>query len=94
MFERSIESLIKGFRSHRGKDEAKYLASVLAEIRHEVRGGDMEIKAEGILKLVYVSAIHLQGASQGDPRQLSQAANAWSRFVPGGIPRCRSDGFV
>ena len=55
MFERTLESLIKGFRSHRGKDEAAYLATVLGEIRQEIRGGDMEVKAEGILKLIYVS---------------------------------------
>ncbi|KDN52838.1 ARM repeat-containing protein [Tilletiaria anomala UBC 951] len=57
MFERSLESLIKGFRSHRGKDEPRYLAIVLAEIRHEVRSGDMEIKAEAILKLIYLQML-------------------------------------
>lgn len=55
MFERSLSSLIKGLRSHRGKDEAKYIATVLDEIRHEVRSGDMEVKAEAVLKLTYVS---------------------------------------
>ncbi len=57
MFERTLESLIKGFRSHRGKDQAAYLALVLGEIRHEIRSGDMEVKAEGVLKLVYVRII-------------------------------------
>lgn len=52
MFERSLESLIKGFRSHRGKDEASYLSTVLAEIRTETQSADMEVKANGVLKLV------------------------------------------
>lgn len=89
MFERSIESLIKGFRSHRGKDEAKYLASVLAEIRHEVRGGDMEIKAEGILKLVYVSRTTGMAPAPHNltPYMSLPAANAWARLVQGRISR-------
>ncbi len=46
MFERSLSDLIKGLRSHRGKDEPKYVAQVMDEIRHEVRSGDLEVKAE------------------------------------------------
>ncbi len=57
MFERSLSALIKGLRSHRGKDEPKYVALVLDEIRHEVRSGDLEIKAEAILKLTYLQMI-------------------------------------
>lgn len=57
MFERSLESLIKGFRSHRGKDEAAYLSTVLAEIRAETQTADMEVKANGVLKLVYLQML-------------------------------------
>lgn len=56
MFERSLSSLIKGLRSHRGKDEAKYVATLMEEIKHEVRSADMEVKAEAVLKLTYVSS--------------------------------------
>ncbi|KAN0065221.1 AP-3 complex subunit delta [Thecaphora frezii] len=57
MFERSLSALIKGLRSHRGKDEAKYVAQVMDEIRHEVRSGDMEVKAEAVLKLTYLQML-------------------------------------
>lgn len=54
MFERSLSDLIKGLRSHRGKDEAKFVATLMDEIRTEVRSGDMDVKAEAVLKLTYV----------------------------------------
>ncbi|TKY84755.1 hypothetical protein EX895_005835 [Sporisorium graminicola] len=57
MFERSLSALIKGLRSHRGKDEPKYVAQVLDEIRHEVRSGDLEVKAEAVLKLTYLQML-------------------------------------
>ncbi|PWZ00121.1 Adaptor protein complex AP-3 delta subunit [Testicularia cyperi] len=57
MFERSLSALIKGLRSHRGKDEPKYVAQVMDEIRHEVRSGDMEVKAEAVLKLTYLQML-------------------------------------
>lgn len=57
MFEKSLSALIKGLRSHRGKDEAKYVASMLEEIRAEIKSGDMEIKAEAVLKLAYLQML-------------------------------------
>lgn len=57
MFERPLESLIKGFRSHRGKDEAAYVSTVLSEIRLETQSSDMEVKANGVLKLVYLQML-------------------------------------
>lgn len=57
MFERSLSSLIKGLRSHRGKDEARYVATLMDEIKMEVRSGDMDIKAEAILKLTYLQML-------------------------------------
>lgn len=55
MFERTLESLIRGLRSHRGADEAAFVATLLEEIRHELRSGDMDVKAGALLKLTYVS---------------------------------------
>ncbi|GAC95244.1 hypothetical protein PHSY_002819 [Pseudozyma hubeiensis SY62] len=57
MFERSLSALIKGLRSHRGKNEPKYVAQVMDEIRHEVRSGDLEVKAEAVLKLTYLQML-------------------------------------
>lgn len=57
MFERSLSSLIKGLRSHRGKDEAKYVAALMEEIKHEIRSGDMHVKAEAVLKLTYLQML-------------------------------------
>ena len=57
MFERSLSALIKGLRSNRGKDEPKYVAQVMDEIRHEVRSGDLEVKAEAVLKLTYLQML-------------------------------------
>lgn len=57
MFERTLDSLIKGLRSHRGQDEPAFVATLLEEIRHEQRSGDMEVKAGAVLKLTYVSTL-------------------------------------
>jgi AP-3 complex subunit delta-1 len=57
MFERTLDSLIKGLRSHRGQDEPAFVATLLEEIRHEQRSGDMEVKAGAVLKLTYVSSL-------------------------------------
>ncbi|CAD6891034.1 unnamed protein product [Tilletia laevis] len=58
MFERTLSSLIKGLRSHRGtKDEARYIAGVLEEIREEVKSGDMQVKTEAVLKLTYLQML-------------------------------------
>ncbi|KAK0549043.1 AP-3 complex subunit delta [Tilletia horrida] len=58
MFERTLSSLIKGLRSHRGtKDEARYIAGVLEEIRNEVKSGDMQVKTEAVLKLTYLQML-------------------------------------
>ncbi|KOS14711.1 adaptor protein complex ap-3 delta subunit [Malassezia pachydermatis] len=57
MFEKSLSALIKGLRSHRGKDEAKYVASMLEEIRAEIKSADMDIKAEAVLKLAYLQML-------------------------------------
>lgn len=57
MFERSLSDLIRGLRSHRGKDEPKYVSLLLTEIRSEVRSGDLEVKSSAILKLTYLQML-------------------------------------
>ena len=58
MFEKTLTALIKGLRSHRGKDEAKYIAAMMDDIRGEIKSADMDIKAEAVLKLAY---LHMLG---------------------------------
>lgn len=58
MFERTLQDLIRGLRSHKGSSKAQedaFLAEAMDEIREELRGKDMALKAEGILKMCYVS---------------------------------------
>ncbi|CAO1620110.1 unnamed protein product [Sympodiomycopsis kandeliae] len=57
MFERTLESLIKGLRSNRGADEAAFVGTLLEEIRHELRSGQMEVKAGAVLKLTYLQML-------------------------------------
>ena len=63
MFERSLTALIKGLRSHRGRDEARYIALMLDEIRTEVKSGDMDVKAQAVLKLAYLQMLGYQASS-------------------------------
>lgn len=44
MFEKTLTALIKGLRSHRGKDEAKYIAAMMDDIRGEIKSADMDSK--------------------------------------------------
>ena len=53
MWERTLQDLIRGLRANK-KDEAKFIAEAVDEIRKEVRSKDMELKAAAILKLTYV----------------------------------------
>lgn len=58
MFERTLQDLIRGLRAHRASSKAQedaFLAGAMAEIREELRGKDMALKAEGIIKMCYVS---------------------------------------
>ncbi|CAO1629541.1 unnamed protein product [Parajaminaea phylloscopi] len=63
MFERTLESLIKGLRSHRGSDEVAYVSKLSEEIRHELKSGDMEVKAGAVLKLTYLQMLGYSPAS-------------------------------
>ena len=53
MWERTLQDLIRGLRANK-KDESKYIAHAVDEIRQETKSKDMEIKAGAILKLTYV----------------------------------------
>lgn len=58
MFEKTLTALIKGLRSHRGKDEEKYISTMMDEIRSEIKSADMDVKGEAVLKLTY---LHMLG---------------------------------
>ena len=55
MWERTLQDLIRGLRANK-KDEAKFIAQAVDEIRREIKSKDMEIKAAAVLKLTYVCA--------------------------------------
>jgi AP-3 complex subunit delta-1 len=54
MWERTLQDLVRGLRANK-KDEAKFIAKAVDEIRHEIKTDDMELKAGAVLKLTYVS---------------------------------------
>lgn len=61
MFERTLQDLIRGLRAHKASSKAQedaFLAEAMEEIRIELKGKDMALKAEGIIKTCYVSILH------------------------------------
>jgi hypothetical protein len=54
MFEKSLTDLIRGIRANK-KNEQKYISVCLQEIRNEVKANDIDVKANAIAKLTYVS---------------------------------------
>ncbi|OJT09578.1 AP-3 complex subunit delta-1 [Trametes pubescens] len=57
MWERTLQDLIRGLRANK-KDESKFIAQAVDEIRNEIKSKDMEIKAAAVLKLTY---LHMLG---------------------------------
>ncbi|EIM92407.1 Adaptor protein complex AP-3 delta subunit, partial [Stereum hirsutum FP-91666 SS1] len=53
MWERTLQDLVRGLRANK-RDEAKFIAQAVDEIRMEVRSKDMELKAGAVLKLTYL----------------------------------------
>jgi AP-3 complex subunit delta len=53
MWERTLKDLIRGLRANK-KDESKFIAQAVDEIRREIKSKDMELKAGAVLKLTYV----------------------------------------
>ena len=56
MWERTLQDLIRGLRANK-KDESKFIAKAVDEIRNEIKSDDMELKAGAVLKLTYVSCV-------------------------------------
>ncbi|KAF7792545.1 hypothetical protein EIP86_003586 [Pleurotus ostreatoroseus] len=56
MWERTLQDLIRGLRANK-KDEAKFIAQAVDEIRQEIRSKDMELKAGAVLKLTYLDML-------------------------------------
>lgn len=53
MWERTLQDLIRGLRANK-RDESKFIADAVDEIRTEIKSKDMELKAAALLKLTYV----------------------------------------
>ncbi len=68
MFERTLQDLIRGLRAHKASSKAQedaFLAEAMKELREELKGKDMALKAEGVLKMCYVGrGSHLSFRSQ------------------------------
>ncbi|THV06465.1 Ap3d1 protein [Dendrothele bispora CBS 962.96] len=56
MWERTLQDLIRGLRANK-KDEAQFIAKAIEEIRQEIKGDDMELKAGAVLKLTYLDML-------------------------------------
>ncbi|KAF5385386.1 hypothetical protein D9615_001077 [Tricholomella constricta] len=56
MWERTLQDLIRGLRANK-KDEAKFIYKAVDEIRNEIKGDDMELKAGAVLKLTYLDML-------------------------------------
>jgi len=56
MWERTLQDLIRGLRANK-KDEAKFIAQAVHEIRNEVKSKDMGLKTAAVLKLTYVRLV-------------------------------------
>ncbi|KAJ2927707.1 hypothetical protein H1R20_g9399, partial [Candolleomyces eurysporus] len=56
MWERTLQDLIRGLRANK-KDEAKFIAKAVDEIRQEIKSEDMELKAGAVMKLTYLDML-------------------------------------
>ncbi|KAF8347080.1 adaptin N terminal region-domain-containing protein [Amanita rubescens] len=56
MWERTLQDLIRGLRANK-KDEAKFIARAVDEIRSEIRSDDMDLKAGAVMKLTYLEML-------------------------------------
>lgn len=54
VLEQTVSGLIKALRANKN-DEARVVQQALDETRREIQSSDIDLKAEAILKLVYVS---------------------------------------
>lgn len=61
MWERTLQDLIRGLRAHKNSSKAEldsFLDEAIREIKLELKGKDMELKAAGVVKLCYVCLSH------------------------------------
>jgi AP-3 complex subunit delta-1 len=58
VLEQTVSGLIKALRANKN-DEARVVQQALDETRKEIQSSDIDLKAEAILKLVYVSLTSL-----------------------------------
>ncbi|KAG2224867.1 hypothetical protein INT45_008049 [Circinella minor] len=56
MFEKSLTDLIRGIRANK-KNEQKYIAVCLQEIRNEVKSNDIDVKGIAVAKLTYLQML-------------------------------------
>ncbi|KAH9982297.1 Clathrin/coatomer adaptor, adaptin-like protein [Lactifluus volemus] len=56
MWERTLQDLIRGLRANK-RDDAKFIAQAVDEIRQEIKSKDMELKAGAVLKLTYLEML-------------------------------------
>ncbi|KAK9762593.1 AP-3 complex subunit delta [Basidiobolus ranarum] len=56
MFEKNLTDLIRGLRANK-KNEAKYIATCVEEIRRELKGNDPDLKAIAVSKLTYLQML-------------------------------------
>ncbi|KAG8900280.1 AP-3 complex subunit delta, partial [Tulasnella sp. 403] len=58
MYERDLQSLIRGLRSDAAKkNESRFIAEVIDEIRKEIVSKDMDVKAGAVVKLIYLDML-------------------------------------
>ena len=58
MFERTLQDLIRGLRAHKASSKSQedaFIQEAMVEIREELKGKDMALKGEGVIKMCYVS---------------------------------------
>ncbi|KAK4684068.1 hypothetical protein P7C73_g6139, partial [Tremellales sp. Uapishka_1] len=61
MFERTLQDLIRGLRAHKASSKAQedaFISEAMGEIREELKGKDMALKAEGVLKMCYLMMLY------------------------------------
>lgn len=61
MFERTLQDLIRGLRAHKASSKSQedvFIHEAMLEIRQELKGKDMALKGEGVIKLCYVGRSH------------------------------------
>ncbi|WVQ79529.1 hypothetical protein IAT38_001628 [Cryptococcus sp. DSM 104549] len=61
MFERTLQDLIRGLRAHKASSKAQedaFIAEAMTEIREELKGKDMALKAEGVIKMCYLMMLY------------------------------------